>query len=142
MMIGMGIILRGPEDMPVDGFLTSAMKAVKVARGEWKEGEIPAVIVVWVVPGSLGKVNFTGQRVTLFSKKKKLLQIEAAVPQEVVDAGGSVEFVVDALRTACATAADVFARKGIKPFDLSKAETIVEKVDEILSSKEKSEHDN
>jgi len=111
------------------------MKAVKIARGEWKEGDAPAVIVVWIVPGSLGEVNFTGQRTTLFSRKKKLLQIEAAVPQEVVDAGGSVDFVIDALHTASATAAEVFARKGKEPFDLARAEAIVERVRDELEKR-------
>jgi hypothetical protein len=129
-MIGVGGVFRGPEirESQLGKFLFATGKAISNASGEWKEGDSPAVIVVWVVPGSLGEVNFTGQRTTLFSKKKKLMQIEAEVPKEVVNAGGSVEFVIDALHKAAATAAKTFARKGPESFDLSKAEVIIEKV--------------
>ena len=50
--------------------------------------------------------------------------------------GGSVEFVVDALHKACITAAEVFARKGLHPFDLAKANTIIEKVGNLLGGQE------
>ena len=136
MMIGAGGVYNGPEleGSLIERFLRATYKAIKTSRGQWKEGDAPAVIVVWVVPGSLGEVNFTGQRITLFSKKKRLLQIEAAVPKEVVEAGGSVEFVIDALQKAIKTAADVFSCKGPEPFDLAKAETIVEKVKGALEN--------
>lgn len=134
-MIATGDYYRGPElkDSPIWKFLGATMKAVISARGEWKEGDSPGVIVVWVVPGSLGEVSFSGQRTTLFSRKKKLLQLEAAVPQDVVDAGGSVEFVVASLRQACATAAEVFERKGRESFDLANADAVIEKVRTVLS---------
>lgn len=138
-MIGLGAIYNGPdlEGSLIEKSLRATSKALKAIRGDWTEGDVPRVIVVWVVPGSLGEVNFTGQRITLFSKKKKLLQIEAAMPKEVVDAGGSIDFVIDALHKAAATAAEVFARKGPEPFDLAKAETIIEKVRKLFSEGEK-----
>ena len=133
-MIGIGAYFRGPElkDSSVDRRLSEAMKAVRMMRGDWKEGDAPAVIVLFVVPGSLGDVNFSGQRVTLFSRKKKLLQIEAAVPKDLVSATRIDDFVIDALRQASRTAAEHFSKKKAGVFDLAKAEEIVEKVRQSL----------
>ena len=93
------------------------------------------MIVLFVVPGSLGDVNFSGQRTTLFSRKKKLLQIEAAVPKELLSASRIDAFVVDALRQASQTAAEHFERKKAGTFDLARAEAIVEKVRADLAAR-------
>jgi len=133
-MIATGGYYRGPEikDSRIDKMLRATGKALDAICGDWKEGDAPGLVVLFVVPGSLGDVNFVGQRVTLFSRKKKLVQIEAAVPREVVDAGGSMNFVIDALRQASRTAAEHFERKKAGVFDLAKADAIVEKVKDAL----------
>jgi hypothetical protein len=54
------------------------------------------------------------------------------MPKEAAESGGSVEFVIDSLHQANAIAAETFARKGDEPFDLTRAEAIVEQVKRSL----------
>jgi hypothetical protein len=136
-MIGTGGYFRGPEleGSSIHQLLNSAGNAIDDACGNWKEGDTPAVIVMFVVPGSLGDVNFTGQRVTLFSRKKKLLQIEAAVPKELVAAASIDDFVISTLHRAAETAAEHFERKKAGFFDLAKANSIIDQVHDALSAR-------
>ena len=135
-MIGTGDYLRGPElqNSAISRNLDRAWQVIKDAAGDWREGETPGLIVLFVVPGSLGDADFTGQRVTLFSRKKKLVQIEAAVPRELVCAERIGDFVIGALRQAAQTAAEVFAKKKAGVFDLAKASAIIDKVQEELAN--------
>ena len=54
------------------------------------------------------------------------------VPKEEVETGGSIDFVIGALHEANRIAAETFAGKGTEPFDLERAEAIVEKVKQAL----------
>ena len=134
-MIATGGYYRGPElkGSQIDRMLRAVGEALDRARGGWKEGDAPAVVVLFIVPGSLGDASFSGQRTTLFSRKKKLLQIEAAVPKEALEGERVRTFVLDALRQASQTAAEHFARKKAGVFDLAKAGAIIQKVEETLS---------
>jgi hypothetical protein len=135
-MISIGIHNNGPEleGSPIDELLGATMRAVSVARGKGYEAHAsPAVNVVFYVPGSLGGFDIPKIEESRFSRKQKLVLVAVPVPSEVAQAGGSVEFVIDALHKANAIAAEVFARKGKEPFDLAKAEAIVEKVRESLA---------
>jgi hypothetical protein len=133
-MISMGINLGGPERLPIEGLLRSAVKAIKSARGEGYESHrLPGVNVVFYIPGSISDyANLKEIEAARFSRKQKLLLVAVPVPKEQVESGGSVEFVIDSLRHANAIAAETFARKGTEPFDLDGAEAIVEKVRESL----------
>jgi hypothetical protein len=134
-MIATGGFYCGPElrESPINKRLMAIGRAIKMARGDWKQGDTPGVVVVFVVPGSLGDVNFTGQRITLFSRKKKLLQIEVAVPNELVTVGDVDSFVLDAVRQAIRTAAEHFERKKAGVFDVAEASVIVDAVSRSLS---------
>jgi len=134
-MITIGAYFGGPElhDSPIQLLIRSAMKAAKQIRGDWTEGSYAAVNTVFYVPGSLDTYGGLKQiEPARFSRKQKLLLVAVPVPESVAAAGGSVEFVIDALHKANAIAADVFAKKGSEPFDLAKAEAIVEKVKDAL----------
>jgi len=139
-MIAIGGYFRGPEleGSRIDKLVSATSMAVREARGDWQEGDVPSVIVLFVVPGSLGEVNFSGQRTTLFSRKKMLLQIEAAVPEVIVQSADTVsadDFVIDALRQASQTAAEHFTKKKAGTFDLAKAEAIIQKTQAILAAR-------
>ncbi|MBX3435735.1 MAG: hypothetical protein KF847_20650 [Pirellulales bacterium] len=95
-------------------------------------GSAPAANVVFYVPGSLGDFDIPKIEASRFSRKQKLLLIAVPVPKEEVASGGSVEFVTGALHEANRIAAETFARKGAEPFDLEKAEAIVERVRQSL----------
>lgn len=71
-----------------------------------------------------------------FSRKQKLLLVEVHVPKEQVESGGSVEFIIGALRQACSIAAEVFEQKKAGPFDLTKANAIVDRVRDALMEKQ------
>jgi len=134
-MITLGAYYGGPElhDSAIWLLVGSAMRAAARVRGDWTEGAAASVNVVFYVPGSLDTYSALKRiEPARFSRKKKLLLVAVPVPPEVAQAGGSVEFIVDALHKANAIAADVFAHKGTDSFDLAKAEAIVEKVRQAL----------
>jgi hypothetical protein len=123
----------GQQDLPIGVMIRSAMNAAANARGDWTEGSAPAVNVVFYVPGSVAQYeSLTQIEASRFSRKQKLLLVAVPVPKEVADAGGSIDFVIDALHKANAIAAEVFAKKGSESFDLAGAEAIVERVREAL----------
>jgi hypothetical protein len=134
-MISIGAHYSGPEleGSRINELIRAAMISVESARGKGYEAHSsPAVNVVFYVPGSLGGFEIPRIEASRFSRKKKLVLVAVPVPPEVAQAGGSVEFVVDALHKAVAIAAEVFAGKGAEPLDLAKAETILEKVRQAL----------
>ena len=138
-MISIGAHYRGPEldGSPVDLLIRSAAKALKRLRGDGYEAHsVPAVNVVFYVPGSLGGFDIPRIEASRFSRKQKLLLVAVPVPGSVAASGGSVDFVLDALHRANAIAAEVFSKKGTEPFDLAKAEAIVEKVKDALVARQ------
>jgi hypothetical protein len=133
-MISMGVYLGGPKRLPIEKLLRATMKAIMSARGEGYESHRqPGVNVVFYVPGSINDyADLKKIEAARFSRKKKLLLVAVPVPKEVVESGGSAEFVIDSLHQANAIAAETFARKGDEPFDLARAEAIVEQVKRSL----------
>jgi hypothetical protein len=134
-MISIGADFMGPEldGSPIDRLIGAAMIAVENFRGKGYEAHAsPAVNVVFYVPGSLGGFDIPKIEASRFSRKQKLVLVAVPVPAEVAEAGGSVEFIIDALHKANAIAAEVFASKGTESFDLARAEAIVEKVKQTL----------
>ena len=145
MMVTVGAYFGGPElqKSAIQSLICSAMEAVDQVFGEWNEGSAPAVNVVFYVPGSLDAYGGLKQiEAARFSRKQRLLLVAVPVPKEVAAVGGSVEFVTDALRKATTIAAEVFARKGIGPFDLVKAQVGVESVRHALLAQQVIDHGN
>ena len=136
-MISIGGHYNGPEleGSPVDLLIRSAAKAIKQFRGDDYEAHgVPAVNVVFYVPGSLGAEGPTKIEAARFSRKQKLLLVAVPVPRDVAEAGGSVAFVIGALRQAVAIAAEVFAGKKVGTFDRAGAEALIEKVRAALAA--------
>jgi hypothetical protein len=133
-MISMGVYLGGPERLPIEKLLRTTMKAIMSARGEGYEShQQPEVNVVFYVPGSISDyADLKKIEAARFSRKQKLLLVAVPVPKEEAESGGSVEFVIESLHQANAIAAETFARKGDEPFDLARAEAIVEQVKRSL----------
>jgi hypothetical protein len=148
-VITIGIQYGGPElnGSPIEQLLSATMKAVYKERGPWvgsddfgpgdarpasgpyfEKGSVPAVNVIFQVPGSLLGVKISSIQAGRFSRKQKMVLVEVPVSKDIVESGGSVQWVIDALHRANAIAADVFARKGAEPFDLDGANALVEKV--------------
>ena len=133
-MISMGVYYGGPEQHPIKTLLTATMKAIISARGEGYESHrLPSVNVVFYVPGSLSDyADLKKVEAARFSRKQKLLLVAVPVPKEEAESGGSVEFVIESLHQANAIAAKTFSHKGNEPFDLARAEAIVEQVKRSL----------
>lgn len=130
-MISIGAHYRGPEldGSVIEQTIRRAMKAVEQARGPgYEEHATPAVNVVFYVPGSLGNFDIPCIEASRFSRKQKLLLVAVPVPPEIVQSNATVDFVIDSLHQANRIAGETFARKGPEPFDLDRAETIVESV--------------
>ena len=136
-MISIGCGFGGPglSQAAIGKLLLAASRLVEEYRGNYAEGSIPEVNVVFYIPGPVA--NFPpldAPRAGRFSRKRKLLLVEVYVPRDVAEAGGSVEFVTNSLRRANAIAAEVFARKGTEPFDPARANAIVDRVSEALAA--------
>jgi hypothetical protein len=156
-MITIGVNYGGPEQKGSGVYrqLNAAMSAISDARGPWvggddfepgeprpvtgpffEVGSAPALNVIFYVPGSLLSYSDLKKiEAARFSRTKKLLLVAVPVPRDVVQAGGSVGFVIDALRQAVAVAAEVFARKNVGVFDQARAEAIIQKVQEALATR-------
>jgi hypothetical protein len=102
-------------------------------------GSEPSVNVVFYVAGSIVGSEGIPERIEAarHSRKQKWALVAVPVPSKVAKAGGSIEFVIDALHKANAIAADAFARKGPEPFNLKKADAIVDKAAKALQAREK-----
>lgn len=153
-MISTAVYFGGPEqkNSELSKLFGATERALRAIRGPWvgsddfgpcasrpqagpyfEVGSLPAVNVVFYVPGSLVRYeDLTKTEAARFSRKQKLLLVAVPVSKEEVESGGSVEFVIDALHEANRIAAETFARKGTEPFDLETAEAIVEQVRQSL----------
>jgi hypothetical protein len=138
-MISMGCDFGGPglSQGEFGQMLLAASRLVEVHRGVYTEGSIPEVNVVYYVPGSITDFPpLDAPRAGRFSRKQKLLLVEVYVPKEQVASGGSVEFIIDALRQACVIASEVFEKKKAGPFDLAKANAIIDRVRDAMLAKQ------
>lgn len=126
-MISIGAAFRGPElqGSQIDQLIMATSKAVKELRGTL--GETPWVNAVFVVPGSLGDVDFDGLKYGEHSKRDKAVVVQIAVPKKVTEGVNQVTFIVDALHGANAMAFEFFRQRG-ENFPLRDAEALVSKV--------------
>jgi len=125
-MISIGTVLKGPElaGSTIDRAIVAAAKAAKEVRGNFEFGSMPAVNIVFHVPGSLGRPDWDGLVDTKYSKQKQLLLVQVAVPQEIVDSPTPEDFVVESLFGANAVAFEFFRQRNIV-FPLADAEQLV-----------------
>jgi hypothetical protein len=83
-MIRIGQVNGGPElrDGPID----RAIAKIYRLRGSAGEGDHGFLDVVFHVAGSLLEPEFDGVRTGRFSRRRRMLQVQIAVPKEVVAA--------------------------------------------------------
>jgi hypothetical protein len=82
-MIYISQILGGPElqgDVPINRAIAKLYRL----RGPTGEGELGSLDVVFHVAGSVLGTEFSGVRTGRFSRKRRMLQVQIAVPKEVV----------------------------------------------------------
>ena len=127
-MIYISQIYGGPElvGSPVD----QAIAKLSRSRGEGKAtalGEFGSLDVVFHVAGRLAQPDHTGVRTGRFSKRERLLQVQVAVPAEVVASTNPYAFVARGLLEAVQAGAGVFARAGI-PYPLDEYVAVAERM--------------
>jgi len=120
-------------DMKVE----QALCAINGGNGESWVGRIWGVNVVFYVSGSLipdaGVRRIEAKR---FSRAQKLLLVNVPVPDDILDDfQKSLAFTMYALQEAVVITAAVFAKKRVGPFDVAKAQAIIEQVRERVSQK-------
>lgn len=135
-MIIIGAELSGPElsGTPVDKAIRAVMKAELELNGDFKEGTVPAVNVVFCVAGSLGRPDWDHSQVGKYSAKSKLLLVQAAVPEEVVHSETALDYVTEELYGANANAFEFYRQKGMQ-FPLADAEKLVARIRELAEKK-------
>lgn len=131
-MIAIGVQLSGPEleDSPIDLAIMAAMRAAIEARGDYVEGMVPAVNVVFCVPGSLARPDWDYIQVAKYSAKRKLLLVQVAVSPEAVHSDTALDDVIEALYGANANAFEFYRQKGMD-YPLAEAETLVGEIRRI-----------
>src|SRR5713226_9593971 len=90
-------ILGGPEqlDKPFDKKVTAICKKMELHKAGMIDPEDGTINIVFQYPGSLLQPEFSGVRTGSFSKKRKTLVVQVAVP---ADAMSSKDFVEQYLR--------------------------------------------
>ena len=111
-MIYIGEIRGGPE-LRDDAPICKAIAKIYRLRGPVGEGEFGSLDVVFHVAGSLLEPEFSGVRTGRFSRKRKKLQVQIAVPKELVAAEDPYPSLAARLLEAVRVAAPVFAKAGI-----------------------------
>jgi hypothetical protein len=129
----LGGIFGGPEleGSPVwviSGHLLRARDANQEQLVPKDDGELD---IVFQYPGSLSKPTFTGLRTGSFSRKQKIVQIQIAVPIEMMEPDVFGQFYVDAIEKAVRLGKKYFDRKGIS-FSEDKHLALVKKLREAL----------
>jgi Ankyrin repeats (3 copies) len=126
-MLYIGEVIGGPEldRSPI----VTALRRVFVARGEEDAVEGTRLDVVFHVPGSVLKPDFAGVRTGSLSRKTQMLQVQVAVPPEMVNADEDegVGFCLGALRNAV-DAADARLAKAGMPFDARRLRDLVDRM--------------
>lgn len=114
-MIYIGCVYGGPEltGSPVDRAIAKLMRF----RGDGKAGtlgEFGSLDVVFHVAGSILQPEHEGVRTGRFSKRQRLLQVQIAVPADVVASPEPYPFVAQGVLDAIYAAEPVFAKAGIR----------------------------
>ncbi|MCP4592694.1 MAG: hypothetical protein GY842_18320, partial [bacterium] len=115
MMIGIGSVEGGPELVDT-AFATSlgAIAGLLSARGrESKLAASPVLNPVFHAPGSIVGAGFEGVRTAKFSRHKKILMVQIAVPEEAAAATDPSEFIFKSIREAIRIARPVFEQARI-----------------------------
>lgn len=135
-MIGIGNDYGGPElkGSKVAKVLNRAMNIAANERDlHFDDGTESWINPIFIVPGSVSKIDFTGIEIGHFSRKKRGLVLKIAVPENIAAGDGVAEFVVSALRECVGIAAQHFASKGMS-FSTLGAEKIIRTIERDLAT--------
>jgi hypothetical protein len=126
-VIAIGVQYGGPEqkDTLVRTMLSRAMNiAAETREPNYDDGTEAWINPIFIVPGSVVKPEFDGYKPGYFSKKKKGLVVQIAVPQSVADGKGIRQFIGESLRESVRLASARFSSNAMI-FSTLKAEKII-----------------
>lgn len=104
------------------------------ARGDYKEGTVPAVNVVFCTPGSImGEPDWEGGKVAKYSAKRKLVLVQVGVPEEMVHNDAALDYVIEELYGANALAFEFYRQKKMD-YPLADAEKLVGEIRQIAEA--------
>jgi len=133
-MIYVGAIFGGREAM--SSKIGSAISKIKRLAGGCEMDDSGSLDIVFHVPGTLLSPDYDGVRTGTFSRKKPLLQIQSAVPQDLNDEDEVTEVarsLLPLLRQAVRVAQPVFDRAHI-PYPQDEYEDLIDGIEKGLSS--------
>ena len=110
-MIYIGAIFGGPEGFQLP--VARAISRLKHLCDVRDDGDCGSVDVVFHVAGSLLKPKHIGVRTGRLSRKKRILQVQIAVPAEVASSEDAYQTLVAWVSEALALAGPRFRRAGI-----------------------------
>ncbi len=96
--------------------------------------ERPLLNLLFELPGDITSPQFSGQRVGVFSRKEEILQIETAVPEEVLESMEAAGFIFESLRSAIKMAGERFAKRGLT-FDVPAHLSLVDELERRILEK-------
>jgi len=125
-MISIGAVYHGPElqGSEVNRLIMRTSKVLKELGAAAKGDTGPWVNAVFVVSGSLDKVDFEGLEFGDYSKKDKGVVVKIAVSESQIKRGDLASYLIQSLHGANAMAFEFFRQKG-ENFPLREAEELV-----------------
>ncbi len=132
MTMYVGAVYGGPE------FSKSLVKRLISLASRIAEEENPdhngALDVVFHIPGSVSKPDYKALRAGRLSKKERILQIQIAIPEEILDNAPELrKFIVKMIRESILIGGPILNKSGID-FSMSDHLKIAEKIPMALES--------
>ncbi len=111
----MGFIHRGTHKGGHEFFVTAQqlIRAIEEIQRARRVHKYPILNIVFDLPGDLGDLEYSGQRFGPFSTKVKILNVETAVPNDVLLSSDHSQFVLRSLRAAVNLAESKFKKSGL-----------------------------
>lgn len=112
-MIYIGWIAYGPklDRLPISVATTAIRDVLRDELGDANLG--PSVDIVLHVPGSLGGPDFAGLRTGRFSRPEETVQVEVAIPGDLVASHEPTGPLLELVASAIGAAADYLMREGV-----------------------------
>jgi len=107
-----------------DAALRRARRSAGKAAPSDRQGGLD---IVFHVPGSIIKPEFSGERTGKFSRRERLLMVQIAVPAELVWSPKVEHFMLEALRRSIRLAKPVYDKAGI-PFSVERYTELVDRM--------------
>lgn len=114
-MISIGSVLMGPElgESNVAGAFRRVSQIAQSFREHAPPGSL-VVNVVFVVPGSMGKPDFSEVRVLNYTRKRNVVVVEVPVPDGIATDESVFRHIVDAVDKAIVLAGAYLGKKKIQ----------------------------